>query len=287
MRRLIPLLVAAALVVTACGGDDSDAAGGSDQPGGGNQGNQGAGPLAGRSFVSTKATVDGKPKPLVEGTELSIAFERGDELGANAGCNSLFGTAKVADGRITVSDIGGTDMACDQPRMDQEVWYGELLGNDPAYSLDGDELTLTVGTTVITFTDESKAHPDLPLETTVWVLDGFVDGETAISAPAGSAARVQIDKGELTFANEGCNSGRTQVEVGDGSIEVAPMVMTKMACPPGPMEVENKVTAVLDGTVDYAIDSDSLTLTKGDHGLTFKAAAEATAEAEARANSGG
>jgi heat shock protein HslJ len=266
VRRLIPFVLALVLVTGACGDDDDTQA--SDPP---------DGPLAGRSFVATKVAVDGKPKALVDGTELSLGFEQGSKLSANAGCNSLFGTAKVADGRIEVSEMGGTEMACDQPRMDQESWYGELLGSDPAYSLDGDELTLTVDTTVITFTDEAKAHPDLPLEKTVWQVDGFVDGGTASSAPAGASASVQIDGGELTFTNEGCNSGRTQVEVTDGSIEVAPMTMTKMACPQAPMEVENKVTAVLDGTVTYAIDGDSLTLTKGDHGITFQAVLQAEA----------
>jgi heat shock protein HslJ len=263
VRRLIPLFLAAALLVTACGDDDdTHAEGSSDQPAGG--------PLAGRSFVATKVTVDGKPKPLVEGTELSLAFEQGGKLAASAGCNSLFGTAQVADGRIRVSQMGGTDMACDQARMAQETWYGEILSSDPAYSVDGDELTLTAEKTVITFTDALEAHPDFPLEKTVWQLDGFVDGHTASSAPGGASATVQFDAGELAFTNEGCNSGRTQVEVADGSIEVAPMMMTKMACPLAPMEVENKVTAVLDGTVSYVLEGETLTLTKGDHGLTFR-----------------
>jgi heat shock protein HslJ len=51
-----------------------------------------------------------------------------------------------------------------------------------------------------------------------------------------------------------------------------PMRLTAMACEAGPASVESAVVTVLSGGVEYAIDADGLTLTKGDAGLMFRAA---------------
>ena len=46
---------------------------------------------------------------------------------------------------------------------------------------------------------------------------------------------------------------------------------SRRACEELATEQETAVIAVLDGTVVYEIDSDQLTLTKGDHGLIYRA----------------
>ena len=56
------------------------------------------------------------------------------------------------------------------------------------------------------------------------------------------------------------------------TITFGPIALTKMACEPAAMAVENAVTAVLNGAVAYTIDADVLTLNSGDRGLTFRAA---------------
>ena len=50
------------------------------------------------------------------------------------------------------------------------------------------------------------------------------------------------------------------------------MMLTKRACQAGPSSVEQAVTTVLTGTVDYAIDADLLTIDAGGPGLVFRAA---------------
>jgi heat shock protein HslJ len=44
-----------------------------------------------------------------------------------------------------------------------------------------------------------------------------------------------------------------------------------MMCDDAANQVEQSVLAVLDGEVDYVIDADLLTVTKGDNTLTYRA----------------
>ena len=69
----------------------------------------------------------------------------------------------------------------------------------------------------------------------------------------------------------GCNSGSTTVEVADATLTFGPIAMTKMACPGAASELEATVTTVLDGEVDYTVDGDTLTITKGSQGLVYRA----------------
>jgi heat shock protein HslJ len=154
--------------------------------------------------------------------------------------------------------------------MDQESWYTGFLAANPSYRLDRDTLILTAKGTTITFTDRKVAHPDRPLEGTTWHLDGFVDGDMASSLPAGLAATVRITGKQLTF--EGCNTATATVRHDDRTVDVGPFTFPHpKPCPSGPAEVGSKVTKVLQGEVAYAIDGDTLTLSRGGHGLTLVA----------------
>ena len=44
-----------------------------------------------------------------------------------------------------------------------------------------------------------------------------------------------------------------------------------MACPNAEMDTENFVMGVVDGTAHYTVDADTLTLTKGDYMLIYRA----------------
>jgi heat shock protein HslJ len=264
VRRPLTLVFLVALVVplaAACGGDDDSTRTRDTR--------QGSPSLLGRSFVSTTVTEGGRPRPLAPRTELSLAVTPDGSIDAGAGCNHMSGGADIEPDRLIVTDLGTTDMGCDQTRMDQDTWFAGFLQAGPTYRLDGAELTLTAKGTVIRFTDRKVAHPDRPLAGTTWRIDGFVDGDVASSLPAGVVATLRIDGGRLAFANHGCNSGGADVRVTSRELTVGPLMTTQMACEPGPAEVEAKVGEVLRGTVAYRIESDGLTLTRGDHGITL------------------
>lgn len=118
--------------------------------------------LVGRSLVSTSVVTDGNPILLVPGvpwrrTGLALRF-RDLTIGATGGCNSwsteLDGGWSVASGRLTVSgDIAGTLIGCDKASDRQDHWLVEALRSSPEVNIDGDQVILRSGPTVITFVD--------------------------------------------------------------------------------------------------------------------------------------
>ncbi|MBL4662656.1 MAG: META domain-containing protein [Flavobacteriaceae bacterium] len=60
----------------------------------------------------------------------------------NTGCNSFFGNYSLDLYAITFSDIGSTEMACDQPIMDVENSFLKALRNAGSYNIENSVLTI-------------------------------------------------------------------------------------------------------------------------------------------------
>jgi heat shock protein HslJ len=122
------IVVFVALVTVACGDDDDDGGGGatptSDQ-------------LDRRTFEV--ASVKGQ-KP-VAGSTTTFTFEDGG-IAANAGCNTMTGSAPIENGRLMVGPLAQTQMACDDALQQQDVWLASFLEAGPTVALDNDRLTL-------------------------------------------------------------------------------------------------------------------------------------------------
>lgn len=221
--------------------------------------------LDGHTYLSTGA----QGVTLVPGTQIRLAFDDGN-LTAQAGCNTMGGTYTVSGARITTTQMFMTEMGCDEPRMHQDEWLAQFLG-EVTYTLEGDTLTLTNGPIQLTLLDEEVATPDPPLGGTRWILDGIISGNAVSGVPVGVTASIRIS-GDNVEVEAGCNQGGGTVEVAPGSLTFGPIGLTKMACEAGPMSVKSAVVTALSGGVEYAIDADGLTLTRGDAGLLFRAA---------------
>lgn len=87
----------------------------------------------------------GQEQALIAGTEITIRFERDDQLGGYAGCNS-YGAGYRADddGNMAISDISATNRYCGTPEgVDpQENDYLYLLSIVANYEIDSDGLHL-------------------------------------------------------------------------------------------------------------------------------------------------
>jgi heat shock protein HslJ len=232
--------------------------------------------LRGQTFVTTTVTVNDEPRHLVDGTQALIGFT--DEgITLEAGCNQMSGRAAYADGVLRVDGMGGTEMGCDPPRMDQDAWLAGFLTDDPRYALDGETLTLTDGNTEITLEPEA-AQPQAALVGTRWRLDGIIEGSgpgAAVSTvPGGLRPVLRLTRAGQLGAQLGCNQGGGAVEVDADTLHLAEFPSTLMACRPGPRsELEHLVTRVLGtGDIGYTLDGQTLTLTRGQHGLVYSAA---------------
>lgn len=269
MRRhpaLAPvLLLAVSLTLAACGDTEPAAPSEPDQV-----------DLVGRTFVGDQVTVDDEPSPLVKDTSIRLTFSDGS-IGASAGCNQMGGDATWADGVLKVQNMFTTEMACDEPLMQQDTWLSDFLSSEPTVQQDGDTLTLTSGGTVVVLTDEEVAVPDVALTGTTWTLDSIVAGDAVSSVPSGVTSTLTFtDKGRVQV-RPGCNTGNGGYSVDDAAITFDPIAVTRMACDGPRGDVEDTVLGVLDGQVPFVIDGDTLTLTPaqptadGTTGLVYRA----------------
>ena len=226
--------------------------------------------LTGRTFLSTALTKDGQPFQLAAGTRVRLTFEDG-RLGANAGCNIIGGTLTIDGDTLHFSGASMTEMACPEPVMGQDQWLIDLLSASPTFVLDGNNLTLTSGTTVVTLLDREVAEPDEPLVGPTWSLTTIVSGEVASSVPVGLTAQITFAADGTFSFNDGCNSGGGKYVVSGNQISFSEVVQTEMACGGAAGQVEQAVLAVIgsNGPVDFAIDAFSLSLTAGAAGLQF------------------
>lgn len=226
--------------------------------------------LDGHAYVSRQVT----GHDLVAGTAIRLSFD-GSTMGAGAGCNSLSGRYAVSGGTLRwAGDVAMTEMGCDPDREAQDRWLVELLTSGAQAVLEGDNLVLRAGDVTVALVDEQAANPDRPLVGTAWSLDTLIDGETASSVPS------EVSTPTLAFTDDGrvavftgCNRGTATVTVAaDGTgATFGPLALTRMSCGDSASSVEAAVAAVLDGEVGLAIDGASLTITKGEQALTYRA----------------
>jgi heat shock protein HslJ len=209
--------------------------------------------------------VKADPASPADPTKITLSFEDA-ALSATGGCNRMGGDYAVVDGVMTVGAMFSTEMACDQPLMDQDQWLSALL-NGAKVTVDGSTLTLVNGDVTLTLADEATANPDASLEDTLWTLNGIADANAASSVPAGVTATIQVQDGRANVAF-GCNTGGGEVEVGDTAITFGPLAMTMMLCEGPGGEVETVMSGVLQGEVPYSIEGNVLTLT-GANGTTL------------------
>ena len=258
LRIAAALLFAAALLLAACtGGGASPRA--SQAPGDGEPG-----AIDGRTFLSTAIA----GRALVPGSQVRLSFEDG-RIGASAGCNSMGGSYAADGGRLVVGSLVMTEMGCDPALMDQDAWLAGFL-DGALIALAGDQLTLAKDGVTLTLLDREVADPDRPLLGTRWVVDGLVSGDAVSSVPAGVVATLVFADGQVAV-EAGCNSGGGPVEIGEATLTFGPIALTEMACGPDAMAVEQAVTSVLAGTIDYAIEADVLTLGGAGAGLLLRA----------------
>lgn len=256
-RRALALGVL--LLATACG----------EQEGGSVTGSDDTVELEGRTLVVTSVTESGRAHTLVPGTQVRLGFADG-RMHLRAGCNSMSGEYDLDGDRLTLGPIGGTEMGCPEDLMQQDAWLAGLFAGPVVVA--GDPLTLTADEVVLELVDREDVAPDAPLAGTPWQLATLVTGEVASSVPAGVTASIEIGGDGQVRLNTGCNTGGGRVEVGDRTLRWGPLMTTRRACLGAEGEVEQQVVSVLAGVTSYEIVEETLTVTKGDRALGFRAA---------------
>jgi len=203
----------------------------------------GAGPADpwGRAFLSVEVTEGGQPRPLVEGTQITLTFGEDERtIGAYAGCNHMGGRVDLGGRRLMVTELAQTLIGCEEPRQEQDAWLARFLTSAPTWSLDGARLTLEHEGTVVRLEERAAASPR-PLAGTRWVVETLIQGDrfTGMS---------------------GCNEIGGTARVAGGGITFSDVSSTRRMCEDDRMAVERLALSVLEGTVAYQIDGEVLHL---------------------------
>ncbi len=101
--------------------------------------------LAGSSWEAT-AFNNGNQAVIgvLEGTTLTLEFDKEGNLSGSAGCNNFTGTYQLDGNQLTVGPLASTMMMCEDPQgvMEQEAQYLAALQSAGTYLIEGDVLEL-------------------------------------------------------------------------------------------------------------------------------------------------
>jgi heat shock protein HslJ len=101
------------------------------------------------------ASLDGLP--VVSGTTITAEFTRENRVAGSSGCNRYMGGATAEAGRLTVSPLASTMMACEQDGvMAQETRYLATLQSATRYSVSAGELRLGTDSSAATLVFTSR-----------------------------------------------------------------------------------------------------------------------------------
>lgn len=124
-------------------------------------------------------------------------------------------------------------------------------------------------------TDAQAAQPDVPLTDTEWVLTTLLEGTgadgTPSSVPAEVRSTLRLDADGRLRVRPGCNSGSGGYRVDGDRFLVEELILTRMACDPPAMLVEQAVVSVLHGDATFRLAGDTLTLERAGTGLVYRA----------------
>jgi heat shock protein HslJ len=254
---LIPLVgLVAACTTTGGSSPTSSAQTSAPPPAGGSSG------LDGRTFVATSL----KGHDLPQAVAITLTFKDGT-VSVHAGCNTMNGSYSVANGTLSVGTMASTQMACPEPLMALDTWLTTFLPG-ASVSVSGDTLTLAKDGVTMTLVDQQSLN--LPLEGTVWTVDGLVSNSAVSTVRQGVTAKLVFHGGRVDV-HTGCNTGGGPAAVTAATITFGPIATTRMACPADATSVEQHVVKVLTGTQPYSIAGDALKIGgNGKDGLTLK-----------------
>jgi META domain len=104
----------------------------------------------GRAFVATSVDDRGRRKkpPITEPSDVRVSFgtSRGRHwIAWEANCNGSGGRVKARHGRLILSELAGTLIACPGPPALEDRWLDGLFEANPHWSLRGPQLRLWAG----------------------------------------------------------------------------------------------------------------------------------------------
>ena len=216
------------------------------------------------------------PLPALDGTLVTLVFAESGASG-NAGCNSYSGAFQYDNAAITFGTLTTTQIACDQPIMDQEAAYLNALASANSYVITGHQLQISYDGGVLNFSSTgSVTSVPLPggslllsdVVGVTWTLTSLGDPATPTPALDGTPVTL-IFSATGVSGSAGCNSYTGNFQFDNGGLSIGPLITTKIACDQPIMDQETAYVNALALASSYAIINNQLQIMYDGGVLTF------------------
>jgi heat shock protein HslJ/uncharacterized membrane protein len=218
-------------------------------------------PLDGTTWqLGSQGGAAGDPKDATSGPP-TVRFVDGRASGFS-GCNRFTGAFKRDGDTLTVGPLGGTMMACPEPRMAIEKGFLDGLSGTHRVAISGDRLTLTPASgNPLVF----QAEPEPTLEGVTWKVTGFNNGRSAVvSAVTGTSLTLTFENG-MVRGSSGCNTFRAPYKSEGNRLDIGAAATTRKLCSAeGVMEQERRFLAALKTAKVWSVESGTLDVHRAD-----------------------
>jgi len=187
-------------------------------------------------------------------------FEAG-RISGFSGCNNFMGAYTIEGDRVTLGQLAGTLMACNEPAASIDNSFRAAFAGTLRYEIIGSQLRLTTAAgKILTFEPE----PEPMLAGTNWQVTGFNNNRQAVVGPVADAEiSLSFDDTTVT-ANAGCNTIRASYSTQGSSIEISAASSTRRMCAKELMTQEREFIAALESAVKWRIESNVLDMHRAD-----------------------
>jgi heat shock protein HslJ len=187
----------------------------------------------------------------------TLTFEVDGSLVARLNCNRGHGTWKsTSPGQIEFGTMAVTTAACLPPSLDTRM--AKDLGAVHSYAIENGHLHLNLSTGGFY---EFAPHQPAGLPGSSWQLLEIRNADGTVLHPNDPAKyTITFEADGSVIARLDCNHGRgTWKSTSSGQIELGPMALTRMMCPPG--SLSDRVAKDWSSARSYAIEDGRLRLT--------------------------
>lgn len=187
----------------------------------------------------------------------TLEFEADGSLVARLNCNRAHGTWKTASpGQIELGVMAVTTMACLSPSLDTRM--AKDLTAVRSYAIENGHLHLNLSTGGFY---EFAPQPQAGLPNSSWQLVEIRNADgTSLHPSDPTKYTVTFEADGYVTAQLDCNRGRGNWKsASPGQIELGPMALTRMMCPPG--SLSDRLAKDWSNAQSYAIEDGRLRLT--------------------------
>lgn len=128
----------------------------------------------------------GDQTPVIADSIITLEFDAADEVGGSGGCNSYGGAYTIADGRLVLSEIVSTLMACtDQAITEQEMAYLAALQTAGHFAITNGMLTIWYDeeSSTLTFVQATPTTPALTPSATLTATETITPVTASLMLP--------------------------------------------------------------------------------------------------------